>query len=93
MKKKLPADWVRTIKKHVDRLKAANSFGDYLKLNLGHPEPLKGNGIGKYSVRISGNVRLIIKPDETNGALMICEVIEMEGIVDYHGGKENWYIS
>lgn len=93
MKKSIPADWVRTIKKHMDRLRAAETFGDFLKLNLGHPEPLKGENSGKYSVRITGNVRLIMRPNETGDAVMICEEVEMEGVVDYHGGKEKWYIS
>ena len=93
MKKKIPADWVRTIKKHIDRLRAADTFGDFLKLNLGHPEPLNGKDAGKWSVRISGNVRLIMKPNEKGDAVTICEGIEMEGVVDYHGGKESWYIS
>ena len=92
MKKKIPAEWVRTIKKRMEHLKAADTFGDYLKLNLGHPEPLKGKDAGKYSVRITGNVRLIIKPDIKNDAVMICEVIKVEGVVDYHGAKESWYI-
>jgi len=35
MQKELPADWVRTIKKHMDRLAAADCFGDFLKLGLG----------------------------------------------------------
>ena len=93
MKKKIPADWVRTVKKHIDRLQAADTFGDFLKLNLGHPEPLKGKDAGKWSVRISGNVRLIMQPNEEGDAVMICEEIEMKGLVDYHGGKESWYIS
>ena len=80
-------------KKHVEHLKAADTFGDFLTLNLGHPEPLKGKNSGKYSVRITGNVRLIIKPADNGNAVMICEVVEMEGVVDYHGGKETWYIS
>ena len=92
MKKRIPAEWVRTVKKHIDRLRAADTFGDFLKLNLGHPEPLKGKDQGKYAVRITGNVRLIILPSETGDAVMICEKIEMEGVVDYHGGKESWYI-
>ena len=92
MKKKIPEDWVRTIKKHIDRLKAADTFGDFLKLNLGHPEPLSGKDEGKYSVRVTGNVRLIVKPCDNGKAVMICEKIVMEGVVDYHGGKESWYI-
>ncbi len=93
MKKSIPADWVRTIKKHIVRLQAAPTFGDFLKLNLGHPEPLKEKDSGKCSVRITGNVRLIMCPNETGYAVMICEEVEMEGVVDYHGGKEKWYIS
>lgn len=92
MKKKIPIEWVRTVKKRIDQLKAAESFGDFLKLNSGHPEPLIGKDIGKYSVHITGNVRLIIKPNDKGDAVMICKEIEIEGVVDYHGKKEKWYI-
>ena len=30
LKKVLPADWVRTIKKHLNNLEAADCFGDFL---------------------------------------------------------------
>lgn len=76
----------------MDRLKAADTFGDFLKLGLGHPEPLTGNDAGKYSVHVTGNVRLILKPNEKGDAVMICEEIVMEGVVDYHGEKKSWYI-
>ena len=92
MKKKIPLDWVRTVKKHLDRLRAAAVFGDFLRLNLGHPEKLKGNNAGRYSLHINGNVRLIIEPNEKGDAVMICEVVQIKGVVDYHGDKENWYI-
>lgn len=92
MKKRIPADWVRTVKKHIDRLKAADTFGDFLSLNLGHPEPLKGKDIGKYSIRVTGNVRLIVRPSDDGKSVMICEEITMEGVVDYHGDKQTWYI-
>ena len=61
MQKKLPFEWVKTIKKHMDRLKAAN-------------------------------VRLIIEPNAEQDTVMICTEIEVEGVSDYHGSKENWYI-
>lgn len=92
MQKKIPFEWVRTIKKHVERLKAADTFGVFLDLGLGHPESLRGNHEGEYSLRVSGNVRLIIQPDSTGENVMICEVVEIEGVVDYHGSKESWYI-
>lgn len=93
MQKKLPADWVRTIKKHMNRLEAAEYFGDFLKLGLGKPEPLSGYKQIRYSLHVAPNVRLIIEPNATQDTVMICTEIEVEGVSDYHGSKENWYIS
>ena len=92
MKRAIPAEWVRTIKKHIDRLKAADTFGDFLALGLGKPEQLAGYKQVRYSLRVTPNVRLIIEPNATMDAVMICEEIEVEGVCDYHGDKENWYI-
>lgn len=92
MKRKIPAEWVRTIKKHVDRLIAADRFRDFLKLNLGHPEPLKGKDADKWSVRVSGNVWLILRLNEPGDAVIFSEEVEMKGVVDYHGDKESLYI-
>ena len=92
LKKELPEDWVRTIKKHLDRMIAANYFGDFLKLGLGRPEQLTGYERIRYSLRVSANERLIIEPNATQDTIMICEEIEIEGVSDYHGDKENWYI-
>ena len=92
MKKELPSDWVRTIKKHIDRLSAAECFGDFLKLGLGKPEQLKGYKNIRYSLHVAPHVRLIIEPDANQDTIMICEEIEVEGVSDYHGSKENWYI-
>lgn len=92
MQQQIPFEWVRTIKKHMDRLKAADTFGDFLKLGLGRPEPLSGYEQVRYSLRVTPNVRLIIEPNATMDTVMICEEIEVEGVCDYHGSKENWYI-
>lgn len=92
MKKALPADCVRTIKKHIDRLEAAECFGDFLKLGLGKPERLSGYKQIRYSLRIAPNARLIIEPNATQDTIMICSEVEIEGVTDYHGDKENWYI-
>ena len=62
MQKKLPFEWVKTIKKHMDRLKAAECFGDFLKLRLGKPEQLEGCESIRYSLHVAANVRLIIEP-------------------------------
>lgn len=92
MKQKLPEPWVRTIKKHMDHLQAAETFGDFLALGLGHPEPLEGYKQIRYSLHVTPNVRLIVEPNATQDTVMICSEIEVEGVCDYHGDKENWYI-
>ena len=93
MQKKLPSDWVRTIKKHIDRLRAADCFGDFLSLRLGKPEQLKGYDNPRFSLRVSANVRLIIEPRATQDTILMCTKIEVKGVCDYHGSKEDWYIS
>ncbi|MCD7863305.1 MAG: hypothetical protein LUG61_07305 [Lachnospiraceae bacterium] len=93
MQRELPAEWVRTIKKHMDRLEAAECFGDFLKVGLGKPEQLTGYKQIRYSLHVAANVRLILEPAADQNTVMICTEIEVEGIGDYHGRKENWYIS
>lgn len=92
LKRALPLEWVRSIKKYLDRLEAAESFGDFLSLGLGKPERLSGYKQLRYSIRITPNVRLIVEPNATEETVMICNQIEIEGVSDYHGDKENWYI-
>ena len=92
MQRKLPFEWVRAIKKHMNRLEAAECFGDFLKLGLGKPEPLSGYKNLRYSLHVAPNARLILEPNATQDTVMICTEIEVEGVSDYHGDKENWYI-
>lgn len=92
MKKKLPFEWVRSIKKLMDYLKAADNFGIFLSLGLGKPERLSGYKEIRYSLHVSANVRLIIELNATADTVKICEEIEVEGVSDYHGDKDNWYI-
>lgn len=92
LRRKLPIEWIRIIKKHLDNLEAAECFGDFLKLGVGKPELLTGYKQIRYSLRVSANTRLIIEPNATQDTIMICEEIEIKGVSDYHGDKENWYI-
>ena len=54
----------------------------------------QGNLREKFSfyIRRAANVRLIIEPNAEQDTVMICTEIEVEGVSDYHGSKENWYI-
>lgn len=64
----------------------------FLKLRLGKPEQLEGCESIRYSLHVAANVRLIIEPNAEQDTVMICTEIEVEGVSDYHGSKENWYI-
>ena len=46
----------------------------------------------RYSLHIASNARLIIEPNADQDSVMICTEIEVKGVCDYHGSKENWYI-
>ena len=65
MQRKLTFEWVRKIKKHIDYLGAAENFGVFLAVGLGHPEPLVGYHGERYSLRVSDNVRLINYPAQS----------------------------
>lgn len=92
MQKKIPFDWVRAIKKHLNNLSAAENFDIFLKLGLGHPEQIAGYQRPTYSLHVSANVRMIIELNAEQNEVMLCKEIEVEGVCDYHGDKENWYI-
>ena len=83
---------MRSIKKLIDYLKAADNFGIFLSVGLGKPERLVGYEQITYSLHISANVRLIIELNAEMDTIKICEELEVEGVSDYHGGKDNWYI-
>lgn len=92
LQKTLGFEWTRTIKKHLNNLRAADCFGDFLKLGIGKPEQLTGYKEITYSLHVSPNARLIIELNAAQDTIMICDEIEIEGVSDYHGDKENWYI-
>lgn len=92
LQQKLDSAWVRTIKKQMNALRAAEVFGDFLALGLWRPERLQGNAKNLWSLRITPNVRLFIMPMGDEETVMICSEVEVEGVGDYHGDKWNWYV-
>lgn len=93
MMKKIPLEWVRTIKKIMSQLIAADNFGIYLSLGLGKPEQLVGYKNITYSLHVTANIRLIIELNASQDTIKICDEIKVKGVSDYHGKKDNWYIS
>lgn len=92
MKKKLPSLWVKKINNLIDLLSESDNFGEFLDFKIGKPERLKGYVERVYSIHITRNVRLIIELIDEQ-SIKLCEVIEVKGVNDYHGKKENWFIS
>jgi len=95
MKKKIGKELTRATKKRYDQLKAAANFNIYLSTGLGKPHPLTGGLKGYYGISISGNVRLVVKPDIESldpVSLKKCDVVIIKGVVDYHGQKYDWLI-
>ena len=92
MQKTIPYEWVRTIKKHLNHIEAADSFGVLMSLGLSNLEQLKGYSKPTYSLKITGNVRLIFEVKSEQDNVKECKDIEVKGVCDYHGDKDNWYI-
>ena len=89
--KNLGRDIARMYYTRYDALVAAPTFAMYLKTALGHPERLRGSE--DYSIRLTGNYRLIVRPEGESLSiveLQECTTVEVKGVVDYHGSKETW---
>jgi len=96
MKKKIGNEKTKTVKKRLNQLKASSNFSIYLMTGLGNPHPLFENLKGYYGISITGNVRLVVKPDSINlepEELKKCETVIIKGVMDYHGRKIDWFIS
>jgi proteic killer suppression protein/toxin YoeB len=88
-------DLARQIKKRYDQIRAFNSFYGFQQSGYGRVESLSGNLKGYYSVRLSSNYRLIIKPksvDLSAYSLKECDTVIIKGVIDYHGRGNNWLI-
>ena len=60
-------------------------------------ESLKEDKKGSYSLRVSANYRLIVRPkskDLSAESLKRCDTLTIEGVIDYHGkGKKfSWIV-
>lgn len=95
MGKKIGMETARAVKKRVDQLRAADNFFMYIRLGLGRPHPLPGTLKGRYGIRVTRNIRLIVKPmcEQLDSlSLQACKAIIIEGVADYHGTNIEWII-
>lgn len=96
LKGKVGLEIGKGIIKRLNQLESTNNFYEYLTcVGLGKPHPLNGDLDTCYGIHVSANYRLVVKP-VTNSldleSLKKCEIIDIKGVLDYHGGKNEWII-
>lgn len=86
--------YAQQTKKRIRQMQAASTLFDYLGIGLGKPHLLKADKSGLYGVDITGNFRIIFRPvpDTKQPDVNTSTEIEIIGVCDYHGGKDNWII-
>ena len=97
MKKEIGAELTKSVKKRYNQIVAFSSFSTLQQSGIGKMESLEGDRKGAYSLRVSANYRLIVKPkvkELSAESLKICDTLIIEGVIDYHGkGKKfSWLI-
>lgn len=95
--KHIGKEMARTVKKRYNQIIAFNNFWALLSSHIGKIEHMKGEKSDEYSMRITANFRLIIKPkvdDYSVEKLKECDTTIIKGVMDYHGkgAKNNWII-
>ena len=83
--------------KRKNQLESLSNIVDLFASGLDNPHWLEGNEFyGCIGWSITGNVRLILdtgmKPNESKLDYSLSEKIKIKGVVDYHGGKNEWLI-
>lgn len=94
MQKKIGPLLTKQVTKHYRQLQIFHTLYQFIESGVGKIHMLEGD-IVRYSIHLNQNYRLIIRPiNEKSDAksLKECETVIIEGVVDYHGSKENWLI-
>lgn len=96
LQRKVGLEIGKKVKLRLNQLESADNFNEYLtKIALGKPHPLEGKLDKCYGISITANYRLIVEPlvKELNlESLKNCKVLKVKGVLDYHGGKNEWII-
>ena len=97
MMKEIGRDLTRSVKKRYDQMIAFSTFLSLQQSKIGKMESLDGDQKGSYSLRVSANYRLVVRPkteDQSAESLKQCDTLIIEGVIDYHGRgkKHNWLI-
>lgn len=91
------AELTKAVKKRYNQMVSFSSFSALQQSKIGKMESLEGDRKGCYSLTVSANYRLIVRPvskDQSAESLKKCDTFVIEGVIDYHGKgtKYNWII-
>lgn len=96
LQRKVGLELGKKIKQRMNQLEAAENFNQYLtKIALGKPHSLEGDLDKCFGISINANYRMIVEPLETEldmESLKKCKILNIKGVLDYHGGKNEWII-
>lgn len=96
LQRKVGLEIGKKIKQRMNQLEATENFHQYLTKNpFGKPHPLEGDLDKCYGISITGNYRIVVEPLDTKldiESLKNCKVLNIKGVLDYHGGKNEWII-
>ena len=93
MRKEIGAELTKAVKKKYNQIVAFDSFFALQQSGIGKMESLEADLKGSFSLRVSANYRLIVKPiaiDLSAGSLKNCDTLIIEGVIDYHGKGKNF---
>ena len=90
-------DLTLALKRRFNQIAAFSTFAALQQSAIGKMEALEVDFRGSYSLRVSANYRLVVKPrcqDLSTACLKRCDTLIIEGVIDYHGRgkKHNWLI-
>lgn len=97
MVRAIGAELTKAVKKRYNQMVSFSSFSALQQSKIGKMESLEGDRKGHYSLTVSANYRLIVRPvskDQSAESLKKCDTFIIEGVIDYHGkgAKYNWII-
>ena len=97
LKKRIGPQLTAAIKTKVNEIESYDNFFLLQQFCTGKIESLIGDLKGCYSLRLTANYRLIIKPkapDFSPESLIICKTVIIKGVIDYHdrSNRRNWLI-
>ena len=84
---KIGLSMAKTVKQRYNQIEACENFKEYMNTGLGIPHPLSNKLKDYYAIRITGNYRLIVRPESLSSDKII-----IKGVLDYHGDKNEWII-